>query len=164
MTEATGLVIRAATPDDAAGLVDAYLDSAEHHAQLEPERYFVPDKEAIIARYREGRQHPEDAVAVTLVAVVDGAVVGFVDVKLDRSPDAMHREILFCHIVELAVRESHRSAGIGERLMHAAEAWGRTHGAEMASLEYHVANRRAATFYQSRLGYHVVSLTALKRL
>lgn len=157
------MTIRPATADDASAIVGAYLDSAEQHARLDPDRYFIPDRDEIAARYREGRQHSADVDAITLVAIVGDDIAGFVDVKLDRSSDAMHRDILFCHIVELAVGAAHRSQGIGERLLTAAEDWGRRHGATMASLEYHVDNTRAAEFYR-RLNYQAAAMTALKRL
>jgi ribosomal protein S18 acetylase RimI-like enzyme len=157
------LTIRPATPADAAGIVRAYLDSAAHHAALDPARYAVPDRGAIVARYQEGKQHPADVQAITLVALVDDEIAGFVDAKLDRSSDAMHRDMLFCHIVEIAVGAGSRSRGIGERLLRAAEGWGRENGATFASLEYHVNNARAAEFYQ-RQDYRAAAVTALKAL
>lgn len=160
------LTIREATPDDAARIARAYLESAEHHARLDPERYAVPAVEAIVARYALGRQHAPatDEDRITLLADLDGDVVGFVDARLDRSPDAMHREMVYCHIVEIAVVEAQRGQGVGERLLGAAEDWGRERGATFASLEYLAANTRAGTFYERRMGYRVAAITAIKRL
>jgi len=76
----------------------------------------------------------------------------------------MHRTLTYCHIAEIAVRRAHRSHGIGGRLLRAAENWGQWLGAEFASLEYHVANTRASLFYQERMDYRPVSITAIKRL
>jgi ribosomal protein S18 acetylase RimI-like enzyme len=76
----------------------------------------------------------------------------------------MHREILYCHIAEIAVSSRHQNQGIGSRLLQAAEDWGRQQGAEFASLEYHTANTRASSFYQQRMGYRPASITAIKRL
>jgi ribosomal protein S18 acetylase RimI-like enzyme len=163
MGEAT---IRPAAPEDAEGIARVFLESAELHAQLDPERYRVPEPAAISERYRQGRQHPPSATgaSVTLVADLGGEIAGFVDARLERSLDAMHREILYCHIAEIAVASRRRSQGIGEQLLGAAEEWGKQRGAEFASLEYHAANTRAGAFYQERLGYRVASLTAIKRL
>jgi ribosomal protein S18 acetylase RimI-like enzyme len=160
------ITIRPATAGDAERIVRAYLDSAEHHARLDPERYLVPSAETVATRYREGSQHLPGAAAesATFVAEAAGAIVGFVDVRLDRSHDAMHRPITYCHIVEIAVVEAHRSGGIGARLLEAGEAWGRARGATFASLEYLIANARAAEFYQRRMGYHTAAITAIKRL
>ena len=76
----------------------------------------------------------------------------------------MHREIVYCHIAEIAVSKRHQNQGIGGRLLQAAENWGVGLGAELASLEYHIANSRAGLFYQQRMGYRVASVTAIKRL
>jgi GNAT superfamily N-acetyltransferase len=159
------ITIRPAVADDADGITRAYLESAAHHARIDPERYLVPSAETIAARYREGRQLPEEQdQGITLVAELDGEIVGFVDVRLDRSPDPMHREMTYCHVVEIAVRASHQSQGIGGRLLQAAEDWGRVLGAEFASLEYLAANTHAGDFYQRRMGYHPASILAIKRL
>jgi len=160
------ITIRSAVVEDADAIVRIYLESAEHHASLDPERYWIPAVEMISARYREGRQHPPqtEGDSVTLVADLGGEIVGFIDARLERSPDPMHREMLYCHIVEFAVGVAHQSQGIGRRLLEAAEDWGREHSAELASLEYLTANTRAGDFYQQRMGYRPAAITAIKRL
>jgi ribosomal protein S18 acetylase RimI-like enzyme len=157
------IVIRPALSEDADGLTRTFLESAAHHARLDPERFLVPQADPIATLYREGRQHPPDATSITLVAELGGQIAGFVDVRLTHSPDPMHREIVYCHIVEIAVSSAHQHSGIGRRLLEAAENWGRRQGAHFASLEYLAANTGAAAFYQ-RLGYGVAALTAIKRL
>ena len=154
--------IRPARPEDAAGIMRVYMESARHHAALDPERYSVPDPGEILARYRDGRQHPHDP-GITLVAETAGETAGFVDVRLERPIDPMHRRIVYCYVAEIAVREELRSSGIGAALMRAAEDWGRANGAEFASLDYVAANTRAAGFYE-RLGYRRASMIAVKRL
>ena len=160
------LTIRPAASEDADGIARTFLESAEHHARLDPERYWIPAAETISARYREGRQHPPDADGggITLVAELSGEIVGFIDARLDQSPDAMHREMIYCHVAEIAVSYRHRNQGIGGRLLQAAEEWGRRQGATFASLEYHVANTRAGDFYRRRMGYSTAAITAIKRL
>ena len=160
------ITIRPAVVEDANGIARAFLESAEYHARLDPERYSAPAVEMISARYREGRQHPPDAAGegITLVADLRGEIVGFIDARLESSPDAMHREMVYCHIAEIAVSAQHQNQGIGSRLLHAAEDWGRRQGAEFASLEYHAANTPAGGFYQRRMGYRPASITAIKRL
>jgi ribosomal protein S18 acetylase RimI-like enzyme len=157
------IVIRPAVAGDADGLTRTFLESAAHHARLDPTRYFVPNADLVAARYREGRQHDDAATSITLVAELSGEIAGFVDVRLTHSPDPMHREITYCHIVEIAVSQAHQHAGIGRKLLQAAEDWGRREGAEFASLEYLAANAGAAAFYQ-KLGYDIAALTAIKRL
>jgi ribosomal protein S18 acetylase RimI-like enzyme len=159
------ITIRPAVSHDAEGITRVYFESAEYHARLDAERYWIPDAKQISARYREGRQPAASGTgeAVTLVAERNSEIVGFVDTRLTRSPDPMHREMLYCHIVEIAVSTRQQGQGIGEQLLRAAEDWGRRQGAEYASLEYLAANQRASLFYE-RLGYHAASVTAIKRL
>jgi len=159
------ITIHPAASADANGITSIYLESADYHAQLDPERYWIPSAEAISARYREGRQHPPEAEgnAITLVAKLAGEIVGFVDARLTQSADPMHREMTYCYIVEIAVSSGHQSRGIGAQLVHAVEDWGRKQGAEFASLEYLAANPRAGAFYQ-RQGYRAGTIVAIKRL
>jgi ribosomal protein S18 acetylase RimI-like enzyme len=168
MGDAPGAVItiRPAVSEDADAIARTYVESAEYHAGLDPERYSVPAVDTISARYREGRQQPPGArgEGITLVAECSGEVVGFIDARLEQSPDAMHREMTYCHISEIAITREHQNQGIGGRLLRAAEDWGRGQGAQFASLEYHAANTRAGSFYQQRMGYRVAAVTAIKRL
>jgi ribosomal protein S18 acetylase RimI-like enzyme len=159
------VTIRPATSQDADGITHVYLESADFHAGLDAERFYIPERAAIVARYREGPQHRAhaDGSSLTLVAELGGEIVGFVDLGLMRSPDPMHREMLYCHIVELAVSRHHQSQGIGALLLRAAEDWGREQGAELALLEYLTANKRATLFYE-RLGYRPAAVAAIKRL
>ncbi len=159
-------MIRPATFEDAEGIACTFLESAEHHACLDAELYFVPVVETIAARYREGRQHPPDpqGANITLIAELKAEIVGFIDARLFQPLDAMHREMIFCLVSEIAVRRPHQNQGVGGQLLRAAEDWGRRRGAEFALLEYHAANTRAGIFYQRHMGYRISSLTAIKRL
>jgi len=158
--------IRPAAPEDAEGITEIFLESAAYHAELDSERYVIPAAEMISTRYRETRQPPApgDSAAITLVAKWGNEVVGFVDLRLEQPSDAMHREMIYCHISEIAVRDGQRGLGIGGSLMRAAEDWGRSMGAEFTSLEFHNENVRASSFYQGRMGYRPASITAIKRL
>jgi ribosomal protein S18 acetylase RimI-like enzyme len=157
--------IRPATVDDAGGIASIFLESAEHHARLDPARYAVPSLEGIAAPYRQARHRPDAGEeSITLVAEHGGEIVGFIEARLDHSPDPMHRPLRYCDITEIAVARPHRNRGIGSRLLQAAEVWGREHGADFAALEYHAANADAAWFYQRRMGYRVSHITAIKPL
>jgi GNAT superfamily N-acetyltransferase len=163
-TQPLKITIRPALSGDAEGITRIYLESAEYHASIDPERYSVPRFETILARYREGQHHPAmGGQGITFVAEVDGAIVGFVDAGLEQSHDLMHREITYSHVAEIAVGGQHQNQGIGGRLLQAVEDWGRKMGAEFASLEFNNKNKRAGLFYQ-KLGYGPASITAIKRL
>ena len=64
------ITIRPARPQDADAITRTYMESAEHHARLDPQRYSIPAAAEIAARYREGRQHPPptEGASMTLVA------------------------------------------------------------------------------------------------
>jgi GNAT superfamily N-acetyltransferase len=158
-------IIRQAVAEDAGGIARTFLESAEHHASLDSELYFVPEAETIAARYKEGRQHPaeERAENITLVAELSGEIVGFIDARLYQQMDAMHRQIVYCLVSEIAVRRQHQNRGIGRQLLRAAEDWGREQGAEFAALEYHAANTSAGAFYQ-HMHYRLASITTIRRL
>lgn len=169
MTDApapAAITIRPAGPEDAEKIAWIFLASARYHAGLDPERYAVPAIAGVSARYRDGRQYLSEnrAPAITLVAEVAGEVVGFVDARLEQSHDPMHREMTYCDIAEIAVSGGHQRQGIGRQLLSAAEEWGRLRGATFASLEYHIANKRAGAFYQRRMGYSVAATILIKRL
>lgn len=161
-----GITVRPAAPKDADRIAGLFLESAEYHAQLDPERYEMPMTETISACYRERTQRSPEAAegSIILVAEFNGEIAGFADARIEQSPDAMHRKMIYCHIAEIAVNSPNRNRGIGEQLLRAAEHWGRQQGAEFASLEYHIANTRATSFYQQRMGYQPASVTAIKRL
>ena len=158
--------IRPAVSEDAGGIALTLLESAEHHARLDAERYWVPAAETMPGRYQYwGLHSPGDRLArVTLVAEQDGEIVGFIDAALQQSPDPMHRPMTYCHVAEIAVRAPYQSQGIGRQLLEAVEDWGRRHGAAFASLEYHVGNTRAAGFYERKMGYRAAAITAIKKL
>jgi len=158
------LEIRPAGAEDADGIARAFLDSAEHHVPFDRDRFAIPAFDAVASRYRTGAQHPAGVTSVTLIAELDGETVGFVDARLEQSPDPMLRPITYCYIAELAVCAPFRNRGVGRALMAAAEDWGRRHGAGFASLDYHVSNERAAAFYLQTMGYRVGHVIALKRL
>ena len=107
--------IRPAVAQDADGITRVYLESADYHAGLDAKGYSIPNPEAILARYREGRQHPLEAAAdaITLVVEVGGEIVGFMDARLTQSPDPMHREMTYCYVVEIAVSSRQQGHGIG---------------------------------------------------
>ena len=160
------VALRPAVFEDAHGIAVALLESAEHHASLDPERYFVPAFETLLTRYQNSLRELRSgaAGAIMLVAEQNGEIIGFIEAKIEQSPDPMHRRMTFCHVAEVVVKSQHRSQGIGAQLLHGVEEWGREQGADFASLEYHIANTRAGAFYQRKMGYGPAAVTAIKRL
>ncbi|HXA41853.1 MAG TPA: GNAT family N-acetyltransferase [Candidatus Solibacter sp.] len=154
--------IRPARLEDAGALADIYMASAEHHQRLDPSLYRQPDWELLEERYRSRLPSGEDSVI--LAAVVEGDVVGLVDVQL-KHPDGeprMLRDAVSAEI-DIAVLPESRGSGVGTELMAAAEAWAFEHGAEFMTLQVHTANVDAIRFYQERHGWRTSGLFMLKR-
>lgn len=164
VTDRSGsIVIRLASLDDVDALAQVYLSSARHDATLDPEFYTVPDREAVVRDLRETLQLEADADAVRLVAELDGTVVGSAEVELrSPSPGSMLRTERAAS-VGMAVLEGHRGAGIGSRLMEAAEAWARERGATLMLLDASAANVDALRFYEQRHGYRLRGVLLTKQ-
>ncbi|HYL75716.1 MAG TPA: GNAT family N-acetyltransferase, partial [Bryobacteraceae bacterium] len=141
------VLIRRATPDDAPAITRVYMESAEHHAAIDPEHCEVPDRTAIEARYRQNHQHPDpESPAITLVAESDGEIVGFLDAQIQVPFDPMLRRTPFCFIADVAVAASHRSQRIGEQLMQAIEKWAHEQNAGFLAIIYNPRNSRVAEY------------------
>jgi len=151
---------------DADAIADAIVDSSRHHTALEPERYDVLDAQIVADDYRNGRQHPAGTPPgerTSLVAELDGRVVGVVDVRIAH-PGGAHRPLRYGYIAEVAVVETARGRGVGSALVTAAEAWARDAGCAWAVLDYNARNADAGRFYRDRLGYRSAGEIVVKEL
>ena len=148
--------IRPATDDDFEAMVELDQASAEHHAAIDPVAWEVPDRAGSAEFLR--RRRAEDPGRETLVATVEGRVVGMVEIAIVTPglPGGAMRRVPSADL-GIAVLPDWRGQGIGEQLMGAAEAWAREHGAEQIILDLSAANEGAKRFYD-RLGYEVYGL------
>jgi len=122
----------------------------------------VPDRAGSADFLR--RRAAEDPSRQTLVATVDGRVVGLVEIAIvltGVAGGAMRR--IRSADVGIAVLPHWRNRGIGKQLMEAAEAWAREHGAERMILDLSAANEGARRLYE-RLGYEVYGLQMRRAL
>src|SRR5688572_25717323 len=83
-TSSDTVEIRPRAASDFEALVELDLASARHHAGLDPEFYRVPERAAVAEFLARRLTDPDREV---LVALVDGEVVGTVDVTLVEPPD-----------------------------------------------------------------------------
>ena len=151
---------------DADAVARAIVDSSIWHVGLEPERYRVLDAAVVADDYRHGRQHrPGDRPGerTTLVAALDGAVVGVADLRI-ADPAGAHRPLRYGEIVELAVMADVRGRGVGSALLAAAEAWARERGCAYTVLDYNARNAEAGRFYRDRHGYQSAGEIVVKKL
>ena len=114
---------------------------------------FAVEEQAFRSAYAELLNSPDAFLAV---AEIDGGVIGYVLAFVHFTFYANGR---VAWVEEITVAERLRRQGVGERLMHAVEAWAREREARLVAL----ATRRAASFYQA-IGYEESAAYFRKRL
>jgi len=163
LTISSEVHIRPVTIDDLEVLIDIYLDTARHHAAIDPEVYAVPERADIAVRLRrriEGRGKTGEYVA----AMIDGVMVGSASVDLADPPSTGN----MVHAVPTAefgvsVLDGWRGRGIGRALIDYLERWAADHGVERMILNVSEANEGAIRLYHD-LGYRDYDRSMLKRL
>jgi GNAT superfamily N-acetyltransferase len=155
--------IRPVTLDDLEPLIDIYLDTARHHAAIDPEVFHVPDRDAIAVRLRrriDGRGVTGEYVA----AIVDGVMAGSASVDLADPPSAgnMARSVPTAEF-GVSVVDGFRGLGIGRALIAACERSAAERGVERMILTVASANDGAIRLYHE-LGYRDFDRAMLKAL
>ena len=162
-SEPGAIEIRPVTANDLEALIDIYLDTAIHHAALDPEVFHVPSRDDVAVRLRrriEGRGTTGEYVA----AVLDGAMVGSASVDLEDppAPGSMMRPVRTAEF-GVSVVAGHRGKGIGRALIGQLETWAAEHGVERMVLNVSDANEGAIRLYRE-LGYRDFDRAMLKDL
>ncbi|MFL5750625.1 MAG: GNAT family N-acetyltransferase [Chloroflexota bacterium] len=160
---ASAVTIRPVTLDDLDVLLDIYLDTARHHAAIDPEVFQVPDPDAVVDRLRrriEGRGEFGEYVAAMIGDVMVGSAS--VDVADQPSPGNMARAVTTAEF-GVSVVEGWRGHGIGRALIDPLEGWARDHGIDRMVLTVSAANEGAIRLYQE-LGYREYDRMMLKPL
>ncbi len=144
--------IRPVTVDDLEELAEVYLAGARHHADIDPDGFRVPDREAVrvrLARRVAARGPAHEYVA----AIVDGVMAGSATMDIEDEPDpgSMARPVPSAEL-GIAVLEGYRGQGIGRRLIAHLEEWAASRGAERINLQVTSTNDGAISLYH-RLGY-----------
>ena len=160
---ASTVEIRPVTLDDLEVLIDIYLDTARHHAAIDPEVFHLPDRDAIAARLRrriEGRGETGEYVAAMIGDVMVGSAS--VDVADPPSPGNMARAVPTAEF-GVSVVEGYRGHGIGKALIDHLERWAAEHGIDRMILTVSEANEGAIRLYHA-LGYRDFDRMMLKSL
>ncbi len=153
MTDAPPAIeIRPVSVDDLEVLIDIYLDTAIHHAAIDPAWFHVPERHDVAVRLRrriDGRGSTGEYVA----AVLDGRMVGSasIDVEDPPHPGSMMRRIPTAEF-GVSVVQGYRGRGIGRALIGHLEGWAAEHGIERIVLNVAEANVDAIRLYHA-LGY-----------
>jgi GNAT superfamily N-acetyltransferase len=163
LTTSSAIEIRPVTVDDLEVLIDVYLDTARHHAAIDPEVYYVPDRADIAVRLRrriDGRGVSGEYVA----AMIDDVMVGSASVDIADPPSAgnMVRAVPTAEF-GVSVVEGWRGRGIGRALIDHLERWAADHGIERMILNVSEANEGAVRLYHE-LGYRDYDRAMLKPL
>ena len=153
--------IRPVTMADLEVLIDIYLDTALHHARIDPEVFWVPSRADAGERVRrriEGRGPTAEFVA----AIVDGRMAGSASVDV---ADSLHPMIRGISTAEfgVSVLDGFRGRGIGRALIDHVERWAAEHGVGRMVLTVSTANDGAIRLYHE-LGYRDFDLVMLKPL
>ena len=136
------ILVRDAVVDDQPEIARLYLELRDHHRLLETRspRYelgdFVWELEA-----RRALQDPDTHMLVA-ESEEDG-IVGFTRLTLEQKVWG-----IACEVHTLVVEEAKRSAGIGTRLMRAAETWAEAEGAKGIRVNVLLGNAGGRAFYE----------------
>ncbi|MDA0181852.1 GNAT family N-acetyltransferase [Solirubrobacter phytolaccae] len=163
------MTVRPARTGDGAALARVHADLAAHYAELDPERFRVPDMDGFAA-WQDAELADAGGDELDLVLEHEGEVVGSLYARLIRPPDGARwaspvdvtRPRL--SIEYLAVLREHRRAGLGTALVEAAEAWGRERGAVVAETTTYHRGPVSVPFWTERAGYEPRSINFRKPL
>lgn len=106
-----------------------------------------------------GRARPDDLIETLIreetsecfLASVGDEVVGFLDVREQRTPDfPLFIPKRFALIDNMVVAQPYRGCGIGQLLMKGAKAWARRRGLDRIQLTVWSTNESAIRFYQAQ--------------
>jgi GNAT superfamily N-acetyltransferase len=164
------IVVRGAQPSDGRYLAGIWLDVAKYYAQLDPDAFQVPNEPGLAEWFEDDLKEDLPANWRTLVADVRGDPAGWVIGHVEPPHPAADRNFVRLIretrlIVEALVVAPHLwRHGIGSRLMSEVEAWGRSRGATLSTLDTYVHSPVSVPFYEKRMGYERRSIHFVKHL
>jgi GNAT superfamily N-acetyltransferase len=129
----------------------------------------VPDAHGL-AELTDDQIGVSDERALSLVAEVDGRLVGWLSARLEPPHQNADRQFVREHdwtrllIDALIVEREQWRRGIGTMLLGAAESWGRAHGAQVARLDTYAQGPVSVPFYEQHMGYQRRSIVFQKQL
>lgn len=165
------VLIRASRPGDGEAYARLWRDVGSFFASINPHTFQVPAAEGLAEWFEEMGAVSRDAEdRVSLVAEVDGVLVGALSATLHEPLDNAERQVQTdfarwrVHVDSLGVMSTHRGCGVGSALMRAVEEWGRERGAEVILLETEANNPLSVPFYERRMGFSVQALEFRKEI
>ncbi len=152
------VVVRPVRPGDGEGCARVWLDAGRHLAALDPVHLQVPAEDGL-ADWFEELNATTDPDHLALVGCVDDQIAGTVSAGWQPPVADAHRQLqrslghARVSVEALAVAEPYRRTGVGTALMQAVEAWARSRGARLISLDTNIHSGLSMPFYERRMGY-----------
>jgi GNAT superfamily N-acetyltransferase len=166
----TAITVREARPGDGAGIARAHLDSAAYYVRLAPDVFRMPDEDGLVAFVEPRADAGSSDSSLELVAEVTGQIAGHLEAQL-LPPDATARWQILPDlgatrlvINALATADAYKRRGVATRLVEAAEAWGREHGASVAVCDTYLNSPVSVPFWEGRMRYARRSIVFRKPL
>jgi GNAT superfamily N-acetyltransferase len=163
------IVVREPRSGDGQALARMHRANSARYAELAPELFRVPDEDGLV-EFFESREGFDPETMLALVAEVDGKVAGYLEAQLQgplgsarwQSGHDLGETRLFVNAVGTA--PEFQRLGVATRLVEAAEAWGREHGAKVALCDTWLESPFSVPFWTERMGYERRAVILRKRL
>jgi GNAT superfamily N-acetyltransferase len=164
------LVVRDATAADAEGITSLSRENGAYYAQLAPDDFRVPDEEGFVEFIRDDDDWRARPDTISLVAEVDGEVAGYLEASLQTPVESARwqaqRDLAETRLLIgfVGTADRYKRRGVATRLVEAAEAWGRAHGASVALCDTFVDSPLSVPFWEERMGYRRRAIVFRKSL
>jgi GNAT superfamily N-acetyltransferase len=153
------LIIREYREGDAVGIVQISRENARFYAKLAPDYFKVPDDDGFVELIETDGGWRDDPANLALVAEVDGRVAGYLEASVPPAVEtARWQAQRDLGQVRLAINfvgtgDDFKRRGVATRLVEAAEAWGRSKGAQVTVCDTYVDSPLSIPFWEQRMGY-----------
>ncbi len=153
------LLVRQPEPGDGREMARIWIDAGRYYAERDSDLFQVPSENGLAERFDRHIQEDRADDAFQLVAEEGGRLIGMLTAHMAEPVANPEMQLVQYfgqrHVVIdlLIVDRARWREGIGTRLMHEAERWGRERGAELARLDTFADSPVSIPFYEDHLGY-----------
>ena len=164
------IVIREPGKRDAPRLAEIWVENCRYYAQMDPGAFRVPNGDGLVEWFETFLVKPSKEDQLSLVAEIDGEVVGSIEASVVEPIEDAERQMLRelgerrLFVNHMGVARAHWRSGIGTALMGAAEDWAKARGATRSGLDTYIDSPASVPFYETRLGYKRQSINFRKLL
>lgn len=164
-----GVAIRPARESDAAALAEIHSECCRYYAEMDPDAFQVPNEDGLVEWFASFLRQPPKENELSLVAELDGHVVGSLEARLEEPMETADRQMLRelgetrLFVNAMGVHPAHWRSGVGTALMHTAEEWAKQRGATRSGLDTYMDSPVSVPFYE-KLGYERHSINFRRRL